>query len=98
MNRLFQIGGFCFSLSIPAEIVPPDNFLIFEITNGTPEHHYQMSIVEKLPTPAGKKIVQREDIVIYQDGKLESRLIGSKGKKVFMPFIMKSQTNKLKFT
>ena len=36
MDKLFQIGDFIFRLCCPAEVMPPENFMEFEIGSGFP--------------------------------------------------------------
>lgn len=79
MNKLFQIGDFCFSLSYPAQIVPPPNFMIFEVPEGQPEYSYTITLTEQLPTPEGEVCARRADIQVFRSGTLEHRLIGVKG-------------------
>lgn len=79
MNKIFQIGEFCFSLSCPEEVLPPSHFMIFEKTDGEPEYTYHMFLKDKLPIPDGKIIVERSDIKVFQSGDREHRLLGVKG-------------------
>lgn len=83
MEKRFKIGDFCFSLTYPEEITPPVNFLVFESPEVTPEYAYSISLADDLPEPEGKRIAERADIRIYQNGSLESRLLGVKGRESF---------------
>lgn len=80
MNKLFQIGDFCFSLSYPAQITLPPNFTIFEVDSGTPTYTYHISLADQLPAPTARPVAKREDIAIFQQDNLEQRLIGMKGR------------------
>lgn len=79
MTKLFSIGGFCFSLSYPEELSPPKNFMLFEVSEGSPEYCYRILLTDKLPAPEGEVIARREDIRIFRHGNLENRLLGIKG-------------------
>lgn len=83
MNKLFQIGDFCFRLLCPDELPIPQNFLLFESRAGTPEHTYQIQIVDRLPTPDGKIIATRPDLIVYSSPAGEGRMIGVKGQDKF---------------
>lgn len=82
MEKIFQIGGFTFRLSYPAQITPPPNFLLFEtseLTAESVEYDYEIEISETLPQPAGRVLARRPDLVVFANEALESRLIGVKG-------------------
>lgn len=79
MNKLFQIGDFIFQLDYPNEITPPPNFMIFETQNKQPEYCYQIQISETFPDLEGAIVAKRPDLVVFQNGTQESRLIGVKG-------------------
>lgn len=100
MDRIFQIGDFRFRISYPEEVTPPDNFMKFECGKhgesdsgteqcGVPEYVYNIEVSGSLPTPEGKVVARRPDLVVFQSGTeqsgaeggqaLESRLIGVKG-------------------
>lgn len=83
MDKIFQIGDFCFRLSFPQEIAPPSNFLKFEITDGQPEYSYRIILSDCLPQPAGKLIARRPDLAVFECDGLESRLLGVKGQPDF---------------
>lgn len=83
MNKIFQIGDFCFSLSCPKAVLPPPHFMTFEKPDGKPEYIYHMFLIDKLPVPDGKVIVERSDIKVFQSGNREHRLLGVRGQSVF---------------
>ena len=81
MNKIFQIGDFCFSLDYPVEITPPPRFMIFEAPEAVAEYAYTLRVCDALPKPEGELIAGRPDLqVLCHDG-LESRLIGIKGRR-----------------
>lgn len=91
MDKIFQIGAFCFRLFCAEEIPVPENFLLFESDRATkPQYTYTFQSSETLPEPIGSVVARRPDLVVFcedsgtQEGKkdaaaLESRLIGVKG-------------------
>ncbi|MDD6212488.1 MAG: hypothetical protein PUB22_05025 [Clostridiales bacterium] len=80
-ENIFRVGDFCFCLSYPEEIIPPDNFMLFEVKSGIPTYHYTLSFADRIPELDKPVIARREDIVIYSDRGLESRKIGTKGRR-----------------
>lgn len=83
MDKLFQIGDFCFRLLCPEAIPLPSNFLPFEIKQGRPEYTYRLSIADTLPQPDEKIIAKRQDLIVYEVPAGESRLIGVRGQNTF---------------
>lgn len=83
MNKLFQIGTFCFRLIYPSEMQLPENFKIFEITEGEPEYTYEIFITDYLPEPEGKIIAKRPDLLVFAGEEGECRYIGVKGQEWF---------------
>lgn len=92
MDKVFQIGDFVFRLCYPANLTMPDNFLKFErseevsrvkkiCAGSEPEYTYHIEFSEKLPESRGKLTAKRPDLLVYRNGKRESRLIGVKGRK-----------------
>ena len=92
MDKIFQIGDFTFRLCCPDEITPPPNFMLFErgdtesVSGGDdageavkPQYTYRMHVAEELPQPEGKVIASRPDLVVFENERGESRLIGVKG-------------------
>lgn len=93
MNKIFQIGDFCFSLSYPEKVVPPPHFMIFEQPDKKPEYTYRIILTDELPVPDGEMIVERADIRIFQSGNREHRLLGVKGRKGYYAcYLENSQT------
>ena len=83
MDKLFQIGDFCFRLLFPKNLTFPPNFLLFETRQGVPEYTYQIRIADKISPPEGKTIALRSDLAVYQTSSGETRLIGIKGQDSF---------------
>lgn len=86
MTKFFKIGDFCFSVTYPEELSPPENFMLFEVAEGTPEYTYSIMTVSELPAPQGELIARREDIVVCGKNGLEERLMGIKGRKSFYAY------------
>lgn len=86
MNKLFQIGTFCFQIICPDEVPFPTNFLLFEIIDGIPEYTYQFHITDTLPVPKGEIIAQRPDLTVFNTFIGECRLIGIKGHNTYYAF------------
>ena len=80
MDKLFQIGTFCFRLICPDTLSLPPNFLLFEIKQGIPEYIYQLHIDNTLPLPDGNIIAKRPDLTVFKSPAGEHRLIGIKGR------------------
>ena len=106
MEGLFQIGDFVFRILYPAEAAPPENFMKFKIgpEDGTQgrisrlEYTYRLRMEESLPEPAGTVIARRPDLAVFQDGPLESRLIGVKGRKNFYACYRETGENEAEIT
>lgn len=79
MNKCFQIGDFAFRLMADDAVIPPPNFMLFERPDGAVQYTYTIRLSEEFPQVSGKVIAHREDLVVTDDGGLESRLIGVKG-------------------
>lgn len=86
MKKVFEIGGFCFSLRYPYDISPPPNFMLFEVLNKQPDFFYTIKVSESLPDPCGNLIAEREDIKIFTSSGFENRLIGIKGRDSFYAY------------
>ena len=80
MDRVFQIGNFCFQVMFHRECPIPDHFLQFQVKQRTPEFFYQIYMVKSLPMASGQCITNRSDIRVFQTDAGESRVIGIKGK------------------
>lgn len=88
MDKIFKTGDFIFRLCCPAEVVPPDNFMKFEYKTQEPEYTYIIEASDSIPTPTGKIVAQRPDLVVFQNSTeegeySESRLIGARGSSEF---------------
>lgn len=84
MDKIFQIGIFCFRVICEEEIPVPENFLLFEISgDAAPEYTYHIRIDEVLPQPEGRILARRPDLVVYQTPGGEGRLIGRKGQNTY---------------
>lgn len=79
MNKIFQIGDFVFRLETPDEVIPPPNFMIFEIEGKEPIYTYRVCLGDSFPEPVGELAAKRDDLMVYQENELESRYIGVKG-------------------
>lgn len=93
MNKLFQIGSFCFCLRYEKPIVPPANFMLFKINEGIPSYTYDIITVERLPKPEGILAARRADMLVFQNQELESRLIGTKGIRGWYAFYQEISRN-----
>lgn len=81
MDRVFQIGNYCFQVRFHNECLIPDHFLQFQTKQGTPEFFYQIHMVKSLPKASGHCITNRPDIRVYQTDARESREIGIRGER-----------------
>lgn len=79
MNRVFQIGSFCFRVLLDEGIEPPENFMRFACDSGTPEYTYEIAVSTAFPQPYGIMAARREDLAIFEDEGLELRYVGVKG-------------------
>lgn len=83
MNKIFQIGHFCFRLQTSDDLPFSSHFLLFEIQQGILEYTYHFHLVEQLPIPEGQVIAERADLIVYQTILGENRLLGIKGQDHF---------------
>ena len=79
LNQLFQIGDFIFRLVCNDDITIPRHFMKFKTENVQESYTYTIEINGRFPEPAGKLIVSRPDLLIYQTEVGETRYIGIKG-------------------
>lgn len=79
MNRIFQIGNFCFRLCCPDEVTVPPNFMRFAVEAGEPDYTYKIKIEDHFPQAAGRVLARRPDLLVYEVPAGESRYIGIKG-------------------
>ena len=80
MDKVFQIGTFCFRLTCIQEIPIPANFLLFEVSqDAKPEFTYHLDIKGYLPSPEGRILARRPDLTVFETSDGEARLIGSLG-------------------
>ena len=79
MIKRFQIGDFKFELNMSEGIVPPANFMLFEKEDIVPEYTYHIRLGAEFPKISGIRKAFREDLLVYEDEGLESRMIGVKG-------------------
>lgn len=78
MDERYTIGGFCFRLTAPEALTPPENFQKFR--GGEQESYtYHISFCEALPPVQGEILLHRDDLIITRENGLESRWIGVKG-------------------
>ena len=76
MDRIFQIGSFCFRLIMPGEVTPPENFMLFERPEGEPTYTYTIELTKEFPRPRGRMIANRRDLAVFEENGLEMRYIG----------------------
>lgn len=76
MDRIFQIGSFCFRLIAPDEVTPPENFMLFERPDGEPTYSYTIELAQAFPKPRGRLIAQRRELLVFEENGLEMRYIG----------------------
>lgn len=93
MDKLFQIGSFCFRLLFSERLPLPPNFLLFEIAQGTPEYTYKLCTADTLPLPDGEIIAKRPDLMVYRSPAGENRLIGIKGKGTYYACYQETSEN-----
>lgn len=86
MDKLFQIGNFCFRILCSDEITLPRHFLLFEVEQGIEEHTYYVYNRDILPSADGKIIAKRSDLIVYEAHDGENRLIGIKGEKNYYAY------------
>lgn len=86
MDEIFQIGSFCFRLRCPQAIIPPPNFMLFQIQEGQPEYTYDLEMGEGFPVPVGDCVARKMDLEVFRQGERESRLLGIKGTEGFYGF------------
>lgn len=79
MDKVFQIGEFCFRLICEEGITPPENFMLFECKGGTPVHTFEIKLADGYPQPRGRLIANRPDLAVFDQDGLEMRYIGSPG-------------------
>lgn len=75
MDKIFQIGSFCFRLIAPDEVTPPENFMLFEQPDGEPSYTYEIKLATEMPRPRGTMIANRRDLVVFEENGLEMRYI-----------------------
>lgn len=80
MDKIFQIGSFCFRICCKNPIPIPHNFLLFANPQKTEaDYTYHLSLKKKFTLPSQKVIAKRPDLLVMGNDKYESRLIGSLG-------------------
>lgn len=79
MDRLFQIGDFCFRLRCPDGVAVPENFLRFAREDGEAAYTYEMELTDSFPQPRGALIARRPDLLVFAQDDLEMRYIGAAG-------------------
>lgn len=83
MNKLFQIGSFCFRILCGEDLAIPQNFLMFETERGIPEYTYHILFTDTLPFSDGNVIARRPDLIVSRTSAGENRLLGIKGRTDF---------------
>lgn len=79
MDRIFRIGDFCFRLICGEGIVPPEHFMVFAAESREPEYTYSLEYGRNFPACSGAAETSQPDLVVFQEGGLETRYIGVKG-------------------
>lgn len=79
MDKIFQIGDFCFRLICADGIMPPENFMRFAVEAGTPEYTYTLEYAEHFPQAEGVPALTRPDFQVFRNGSLETRFLGIRG-------------------
>ena len=80
MDKIFQIGSFCFRICCKNPIPIPYNFLLFANPQKTEaDYTYHLSLEKKFDLPSQRIIAKRPDLLVMGNDKYESRLIGSLG-------------------
>ena len=75
MDKLFQIGDFIFRLCCPAEVMPPENFMKFEIGSGFPGQRESGQVEESgaVKAPECTYHIEVSDHLPEPDGKIVAR-------------------------
>lgn len=76
MNKTFRIGAFCFRVIAPDELIPPQNFMLFEQNDEDPSYSYTIETAQDFPQPRGRMIASRKDLAVFEQDGLEMRYIG----------------------
>lgn len=79
MDRIFQIGNFCFRLICGDGIVPPDHFMQFAVEAAVPEYTYTLEYADSFPQTEGNLTLSRPDFQIFRNEGLETRYLGIRG-------------------
>ena len=80
MDKIFQIGTFCFQVANVEGILIPSNFLLFEISDRISEFTYHLNVTSNLPLAGNEILASRDDLIIYKTVNGEERFIGMKGR------------------
>ena len=87
MDKVFQIGSFCFRICCKNSIPIPQNFLLFENTQKIePDYTYHLFLKQKFDLPSQRITAKRPDLLVVGNDKRESRLIGSVGETSYYAF------------
>ncbi len=78
LHCFYQIGTFPFLVTYDSRITFPVMFQKFKIAEATPEYHYHILLVDKLPDLQGEIVTRREDIIIAKTEHGENRYLGTK--------------------
>lgn len=76
MIRTYKIGEYCFSISFPEELAPPDGFEIFHTDSKIIDFTYELELGDKLPEVKGRRIADRPGLNVFETDHGEIRLIG----------------------
>lgn len=83
MDKMFQIGSFCFRILCDEDFPVTSNFLLFETEQGVPEYTYHLRLTNTLPLPDENIIAKRPDLIVSRTTSGENRILGIKGRNEF---------------
>ena len=83
MKRFFYIGKIRIMVDMPDSMEPPAHFLLFETKESDYDYKYTLVEGQTIQIPDKEAVATREDFVVYQDGELETRLLGARGRSGF---------------
>ena len=84
-QETFTLATYPFTVTHPAPLPLPEHFLLFQTPGAVPEYSYSISLGESLEGRADMErspVVKKEDLLIWNDGGLETRLLSARGNPV----------------
>ena len=83
MNKVFQIGAFCFRIESDADIWIPENFLLFEVNDYREIFYtYHLRVSDRFPIPTGQLLAERPDLTVLETESGEKRFLSVRGRRV----------------